>query len=116
MGAKMNKNLLLKPIISEKAYGLAETGNTYVFKVPKTANKHSVAHAVTAQFDVSVTDVRIANIAGKAKRVYRKRSRGIDAKRADVYKAYVTLKEGDKLPFFAEPEGKKPKESKKESK
>lgn len=97
----MSKDITLKPRVSEKAYALSEAVNTYAFDVPAELNKHRIAEAVAKQYEVSVTNVRITNIPGKAKKAYRKRTRGIDVKRSDIRKAYVTLKEGDNLPFFA---------------
>lgn len=97
----MDKSIVLLPRLSEKTYGLSQTRNTYVFDVPKSANKHSVARAVTAQFEVTVEKVNIANIDGKAKRTIRKRGRISLGKQVDIKKAYVTLKEGDSLPLFA---------------
>ncbi len=97
----MSKSIVLKPRVSEKAYAMSEATNTYVFDVPSDVNKHRIADAVKAQYEVTVTDVRIANISGKEKRSYRKRGRNVVAQRSDVRKAYVTLKEGDKLPIFA---------------
>jgi ribosomal protein L23 len=96
------KLLALKPRISEKSYALSEKLNTYIFDVPATANKFDIATAVAAQFEVSVTGVRVAGVPGKAVKAYRQRGRrSIDSKRSDIRKAYVTLKEGDKLPIFA---------------
>lgn len=97
----MSKQVFLKPRVSEKVYATSEATNTYVFDVPADINKHRVADAVAAQYDVTVTKVRMTNIPGKAKKAYRKRTRGMDVKRSDIRKAYVTLKEGDNLPFFA---------------
>lgn len=97
----MSKTTFLKPRASEKAYALSEVRNTYVFDVPSDVNKHQIADAVAAQYEVAVTNVRIANIPGKAKKAYRKRGRNVSTQRSDVRKAYVTLKEGDKLPIFA---------------
>lgn len=96
-----SKAIILTPVMSEKAYGLSQTRNTYVFKVPQGANKHTVARAVSAQYDVSVTEVNIANILGKAKRTVRKNGRVAKGRQNDVRKAYVTLKSGDSLPIFA---------------
>ena len=108
------KLLALKPRLSEKAYALSEQRNTYIFDVPADANKFDVASAVASQYQVSVMDVKVAGVPGKAVRSYRNRGRkSISAKRSDIRKAYVTLKEGDKLPIFAaveEPEA--PKENK----
>jgi large subunit ribosomal protein L23 len=106
--------ITLKPRVSEKAYGLSEQSNTYVFDVVYKVNKFEVAKAVTSQYEVSVTKVHLVNIPGKAQKSYRQRGRkSISGQRSDTRKAYVTLKEGDKLPFFAASEDTpKPKEKK----
>jgi large subunit ribosomal protein L23 len=96
----MSMTLVLKPRMSEKAYGLSQ-GSVYVFAVPGNANKHTVAEAVEAQFKVTVKDVNITNIAGKAKRTIRKGGRAIAGRETDTKKAYVTLKGGDSIPVFA---------------
>lgn len=104
----------LKPKISEKAYALSEQRNTYIFEVDESANKLDVARAVTKQYEATVIKVRLAGVPGKKQRAYRQRGRkSIEGRRADIRKAYVTLREGDKLPIFAaveEPD--QPKESK----
>jgi large subunit ribosomal protein L23 len=97
----MSKSMVLTPRMSEKAYGVSQILNTYVFDVPTDANKHSVARAVSRQFAVTVTNVNIANINGKIKRTYRKRGRAVQGRQSDTKKAYVTLKQGDTLPLFA---------------
>ena len=97
----MSKTTILKPRLSEKAYGLSQTNNTYVFDVPADANKHTVARAVTAQFEVTVVNVNVTNVKGKAKRTVRKSGRAAMGRQNDVRKAYVTLKQGDSLPLFA---------------
>lgn len=100
----MSKQLLLKPRLSEKTYALSNS-RVYVFDVPGNANKHSVAQAVAAQFEVKVATVRIANISGKAKRTIslsgKRVAQGAGGKQNDKKKAYVTLAEGQSLPFFA---------------
>ena len=100
----MSKTTLLRPRLSEKTFILGKTKNVYAFDVPSDANKHMVAEAVTAQFEVTVTDVNITNIKGKTKRLIRKGGRPVMGKRSDTKKAYVTLAEGQHLPFFDEPE------------
>lgn len=99
----MSKTINLRPHLSEKTYGLSAK-RVYVFTVDKDVNKHTVARAVEAQFDVKVTAVNVTNIDGKAKRtvsVTGKRSVNATGKRNDIKKAYVTLAEGNSLPFFA---------------
>jgi large subunit ribosomal protein L23 len=100
----MDKFMVLKPRISEKTYMMSETSRTYVVEVPGDANKDTVAKAVTAQFGVTVETVNVINVKGKPKRSVRKGGRPVMGHRSDFKKAYVTLKEGDKLPFFAEAE------------
>jgi large subunit ribosomal protein L23 len=108
------KLLALKPRVSEKGYALSERLNTYIFDVPADANKLEVSRAVASQFEVEVINVRLAGVPGKAVRSYRNRGRRqLSAKRSDIRKAYVTLKEGDKLPIFdAVEEAEAPKEKK----
>jgi large subunit ribosomal protein L23 len=105
-GDVMSKATFLQPHLSEKTYALS-TSRVYVFKVSKDTNKHTVARAVEAQFDVKVTEVNIANIVGKTKRIISvsgKRMKNATGKRNDIRKAYVTLADGFSLPFFNEVE------------
>lgn len=96
----MSTKMPLLPRLSEKAVGVSQNG-TYVFMVPTDANKHTVAQAVSAQFDVTVTAVNITILKGKAKRtVSQKGRRQLSGRTADVKKAYVSLAEGQKLPIF----------------
>lgn len=113
-GYQIMKQINLKPRISEKAYAQSEATNVYIFDVPAGANKLDVANAVAAQYEVGVTNVKIAGVPGKAVRTYRNRGRrSINGKRTDIRKAYVSLKEGDKLPIFAAVENPEaPKETK----
>lgn len=97
----MPKSLLLKPRLSEKAYALSEQANTYVFDIPAGANRHTVAIAIASQYEVEVQTVKITRTAAKPLRSYKKGGRNIASQRSGVKKAYVTLKEGSKLPFFA---------------
>ena len=109
----MITQMVLKPRLSEKAYGQSIKSNTYAFIVPGEANKLTVASAVAEQFGVNVTSVNILNILGKTKRSYSKGSRKyINGQRSDAKKAYVTLKQGDSIPIFASEE--EPKETKTE--
>jgi large subunit ribosomal protein L23 len=98
----MDKTIALRPHLSEKTYGLSES-RVYVLEVPADINKHRVARAVEAQFEVKVDKVNIANIRGKTKRtmsVTGKRVKNAEGRRSDARKAYVTLAEGHSLPFF----------------
>lgn len=109
----MSASLVLIPRLSEKAYAMS-AARTYVFDIPLGANSQQVAEAVTKQFSVGVISVRTTAGAAKSRKMYRKRGNSKDVTRAAFRKAYVTLKEGDSLPFFASDETKK--KSKKEAK
>jgi large subunit ribosomal protein L23 len=98
----MSKTLVLKPRLSEKTYAMSESLNVYTFEIPSGATKLTVAAAIKAQYDITPAAVRIAAVPGKTQRSYRKGARGVRyGKRSDVRKAYVTLKESDKLPIYA---------------
>lgn len=97
----MSKTLVLKPRVSEKAYGLSQERRTYVFDVPTNVNKETIAQAVSAQFGVTVQTVNVTTLKGKAKRTVRKGGRPVMGRQADTKKAYVLLKEGDTLPIYA---------------
>jgi len=112
----MSKTMIIKPRMSEKAYTLSQEDNTFVFEVPGSANKHTVKDAVQVQFDVTVTDVRIANKKGKTKRTLVKRSRPITGRQSDSKRAYVTLKQGDTIPVFAAVEEAEKEQEKKSAK
>jgi large subunit ribosomal protein L23 len=97
----MSKHITLKPKMSEKTYAQS-LNRVYAFEAPRDVNKHTVARAVEAQFEVKVTDVNITNHKGKAKRTLAKGGRAqLKGREAASKKAYVTLAEGFSLPFFA---------------
>jgi large subunit ribosomal protein L23 len=99
----MSRTILpLQPRLSEKAYGLSQSHNVYVFDVPRDASRQSIAAAVSAQFEVTVLKVNVTNHKGKAKRTLsQKGRRSTKGMQSDVKKAYVVLKAGNTLPFFA---------------
>jgi large subunit ribosomal protein L23 len=89
--------VLVAPIISEKATRIAESNNTVMFKVLRDATKHEVKAAVELLFKVEVKGVTVANQKGKTKRFGR-----IEGRRDHVRKAFVTLKPGQELNFSGE--------------
>jgi large subunit ribosomal protein L23 len=89
-------NILLRPVVSEKTYGLMDN-NVYVFVVDPTATKIEVRLAVEQAFGVRVTKVNTLNRKGKAKRNRRNNTLG---HRVDTKRAMVTLQPGDKIDLF----------------
>ena len=80
------------PLITEKLDRAREKQRQYSFVVDREASKHDVARAVSTLFKVTVEDVRTCIMRGKIKRI----GKSI-GKRPNFKKAFVTLKEGDKI-------------------
>ena len=92
------REIVLKlPVITEKSTLIKETQRTVTFRVLRNANKIEIKDAVEAIFKVKVESVRTANFHGKKRRQGRYTGR-----RPDWKKAYVTLKEGQKMIEFSE--------------
>ena len=91
------RDILKRPIITEKSAGLMATENTYVFEVGERANKLQIKNAVEQYFGVKVTAVRTLIVRGKARRFGR-----YVGKRSNWKKAYVKLADGDSLNFYDE--------------
>ena len=91
-----NRNVLLRPIISEKSYSLMENG-AYVFVVEPTASKVEIREAVETAFDVHVASVNTLNRQGKRKR---NRRTGTYGKRPDTKRAIVRLQGDDRIELF----------------
>lgn len=92
---------ILSPRISEASFLDAQSG-VYTFDVALDVNKHEIAEAVAAQFNVTVVSVKTLIVKGKVKASVRKRAGVKSGKRADRKKAYVTLKKGDTIKIFEE--------------
>ena len=88
---------LLRPRITEKAYGLSGS-NQFVFEVSKDAHKSVIARAVQEAYGVDVLDVRTVNLPGKAKVSGKKGQVGF---RSAIKKAIVTIKKGQTISLLA---------------
>ena len=88
------RDILLRPVVSEKSYGLLDEGK-YTFVVAPQANKTQIKQAVEEVFRVKVTGVNTLNRQGK-----RRRTRFGWGKRIDTKRAIVTLAEGDRIDIF----------------
>ena len=90
-------DVIRRPLVTEKTTQLREDGKIVVFEVARDANKIDVKRAVEKLLGAKVDGVRTANTQGKLKRQGR-----FVGRRSDWKKAYVTLKDGQKLPDFLE--------------
>ena len=89
--------VLVGPIISEKATQVGEKSNQVLFKVLRNATKPEIKAAVELMFKVEVASVSTVNQKGKAKRFGKTVGR-----RDHIKKAYVALKPGQELNFSGE--------------
>ena len=97
----MSKQILIKPLVSEKAELLSESLSQYSFIVEKAANKIEIRKAIEEQYGVTVNRVNTAILPGKAKN--RSTKSGILRGRVPAYKkAIVTLVEGDTIDLYNE--------------
>jgi large subunit ribosomal protein L23 len=91
------ESVLQLPVITEKSTHIKENLRTVAFKVLRDANKIEIKDAVEKIFKVKVQSVRTANFHGKKRRQGR-----YEGRRPDWKKAYVTLKQGEKMIEFSE--------------
>jgi large subunit ribosomal protein L23 len=91
------RDIIIKPVVSEKSYGLLDEGK-YTFIVDPEANKTQIRIAVEEVFHVKVTGVNTVNRPGK-----RRRTKFGWGKRPDTKRAIVTLAEGDRIDIFGGP-------------
>ena len=94
------REIIIKPLFTEKMSQLEETQRKYAFHVDRSANKIEIKDAVEKRFDVEVANVATMNRLGKAKQMtVRSGGRTIrtSGHRSDWKKAIITLKEGSTI-------------------
>jgi large subunit ribosomal protein L23 len=90
-------DVIYGPLITEKAAASKDETRTLSFKVAPSANKTEIKRAVEKLFAVKVSAVRTSSVGGKLKRYGR-----FEGRRPDWKKAFVTLREGEKMVEFFE--------------
>jgi large subunit ribosomal protein L23 len=88
INAKDPRDVVIKPIISEKSYALIDEGK-YTFEVDPRSNKTEIKQAIETIFNVKIDSINTLNRAGKTRR-----TRFGLGKRKDTKRAIVTLKSG----------------------
>jgi len=86
------REVLIRPLMTEKSMRQKEEHNSVTFRVRPDANKLEIRAAIEAMFSVKVAEVRTANYEGKLKRMGKHQGR-----RSDWKKAIVTLQAGHKI-------------------
>lgn len=88
--------IIKRPVVTEKANELADRENTYVFEVDRRANKIQIKRAIEEIYGVRVVDVRVVNVKPKRGRWGRR----VVLRKPAWKKAYVKVREGDKIQIF----------------
>ncbi len=88
-------DVLVQPLLTEKITSMRERENTVGFVVRRDANRIQIKRAVEALLKVKVERVNVLNVRGKTKRLGR-----FIGKRPDWKKAFVKLKQGEKLELY----------------
>lgn len=97
----MAKQILIKPVITEKADTLSENRSQYTFVVDKGANKIEIKKAVADMYNVEVKSVNTMVMPAKTKN--RNTRRGVIRGRVSSFKkAIVTLADGETINFFGD--------------
>jgi large subunit ribosomal protein L23 len=89
------RDVIVRPVVTERSTELADDRGAYTFIVNKDANKIEIKKAVETLFDVKVKDVRTANYRGKWRRVGQ-----AYGQKAAYKKAVVTLAEGQRIDVY----------------
>ncbi|HFQ92891.1 MAG TPA: 50S ribosomal protein L23 [Anaerolineae bacterium] len=91
------REIIRRPMVTEKSNFQADYLNQYSFVVDRRANKMQIKQAVELAWpDVTVEKIRVANMPAKRSRVYRKMS----VRKSGYKKAIVTLAPGDSIDLF----------------
>lgn len=88
-------HVLIQPLLTEKVTAMREASNTVGFLVHPSANRVQIKQAVETLLKVKVERVNVLNVQGKIKRLGR-----FSGKRSDWKKAFVKLKQGEKLELY----------------
>lgn len=91
------RDIIIRPIITEKSMKIMDAENKITFEVAKGANKVEIRQAIEEIFNVKVVKVNVMNCLPKTKRVGR-----YVGKTNHVRKAIVTLAEGQEIKLFGE--------------
>ena len=92
--------VLIKPVLTEKANAQQDKLHRYAFKVAKKANKLEIKKAVESFYGVTVTNVNTTVAPGKNKSRFTKAG-VISGRKPSYKKAYVTLAEGDSIDLYS---------------
>jgi large subunit ribosomal protein L23 len=89
------ESVVISPLVTEKGTIVGEKSNQVVFRIRPGASKAQIRNVIEDLFKVTVVKIRTANFLGKERR----RGRTV-GRRPNWKKAYITLKQGDRIEIF----------------
>jgi large subunit ribosomal protein L23 len=92
--------VLIKPILTEKANAQQEKLRRYAFKVNRKANKLEIKKAVESFYGVSVINVNTSVVPGKSKTRFTKAGY-VSGKKPSYKKAMITVAEGENIDLYS---------------
>jgi large subunit ribosomal protein L23 len=92
--------VLIKPILTEKANSQQESLRRYAFKVARKANKLEIKKAIEEFYGVNVVDVNTAVVPGKNKTRFTKKG-FVQGQKPAYKKAMVTVAEGETIDLYS---------------
>ncbi len=95
------RNVLIRPLITEKMTDITEKTNKYGFIVDAKANKIEIAKTIKQKFDVDVISVNTIKYKGKMKTQFTRKGR-FTGKTPQYKKAIITLKGDQTIDIFGE--------------
>ncbi|MBU0559848.1 MAG: 50S ribosomal protein L23 [Bacteroidetes bacterium] len=95
------RNVLIRPLITEKMTNITEKENKYGFCVDINANKIEIAKAVEKKFNVDVVAVNTIRHKGKTKTQFTRKGR-FSGRTPKSKKAIITIKADQKIDLFGE--------------
>lgn len=91
------RDIIIRPLVTEKTLKTQENNNTVVFEVAKGTNKIQIKQAIEEIYNVKVESINIVNVKKKPKRMGR-----YNGFTKAVKKAYVLLKEGSSITILSD--------------
>lgn len=92
---KTSRDIIVRPIVTEKSAKLQNDYNKVTFEVLKNVNKIEIKKAIEDIYNVKVSGVNVINTHRKTKRVGR-----YVGKTKAIKKAIVTLAKGDSIELY----------------
>ncbi|MCP4228824.1 MAG: 50S ribosomal protein L23 [bacterium] len=90
-----SRDIIIRPLVTEKMEFLRENSNQYAFEVIRSANKIEIKRAIEDIYGVNVLKVRVMNRKAKKRRLG-----WIVGKTRSWRRAVVTLQEGESIDYF----------------